>query len=71
LGSHVTFESMQPQDFGKLIEPLIGPAANAVAGLYQALWQTRGNTISPTTSAQQLLNITPRNVEKWLAETLS
>ncbi|WON78297.1 SDR family oxidoreductase [Serratia sp. UGAL515B_01] len=70
LGRHVTFESLQPQDFGTLIEPLFGPAANAVVGLYQALWQVSSNTISATTSAQQLLNMTPRNVEKWLADTL-
>ncbi|KEY56988.1 SDR family oxidoreductase [Serratia sp. DD3] len=71
LGRDVIFESMEPQDFGKLVEPLIGPAANAVVGLYQALWQAPGNTISPATSAQQLLNIIPRNVERWLTETLS
>ncbi|WP_337263056.1 MULTISPECIES: NmrA family NAD(P)-binding protein [unclassified Serratia (in: enterobacteria)] len=71
LGRDVIFESMKPQDFGKLVEPLIGPAANAVVGLYQALWQTSGNTIFPAMSAQQRLNIIPRNVERWLDETLS
>ncbi|HHG5368192.1 TPA: SDR family oxidoreductase [Pseudomonas aeruginosa] len=70
LGCPVTFESVQPQSFGKLLEPMLGPAAAAVVAQYEGLWQTSANTIEPDTSAQQLLGITPRTVQQWLADTL-
>ncbi|MDF0606543.1 NAD(P)H-binding protein [Neisseriaceae bacterium TC5R-5] len=70
-GRSVTFEEMEPQKFGKLLQPLLGPATGAVTGFYQAMWQIRSNTLSPATSAQQLLDVTPRNVERWLTEILN
>ncbi|MFA1729216.1 SDR family oxidoreductase, partial [Xanthomonas nasturtii] len=41
----VCFQSVLPADFGKQLEPLLGPATTAMAGFYQALWQTPANTI--------------------------
>lgn len=70
LGRPVTYESIEPAYFGKRIEPLLGPAAAAVAGLYQALAGVHNNTIAPHTSAQRLLGITPRSVQQWLQEVL-
>lgn len=67
----VRFENMEPQEFGKLLQPLLGPASGAVTEFYQAMWRSNGNTISAATSAQRLLNVTPRTVEKWLAEVLA
>ncbi len=64
----VQFQRVQPEAFGKQLQPLLGPAAMAVAGFYQALWQTPANTIHFATSAQQLLGSTPRSVEQWLKD---
>ncbi|MCC8536606.1 SDR family oxidoreductase [Xanthomonas axonopodis pv. poinsettiicola] len=64
----VRFHSVLPAEFGKQLEPLLGPAAMAVAGFYQALWQTSHSTVDPATSAQQLLGITPRSVDQWLKD---
>lgn len=64
----VQFQRVQPEAFGEQLQPLLGPAAMAVAGFYQALWQTPANTINPATSAQQLLGSTPRSVEQWLKD---
>ncbi|MEQ7892592.1 SDR family oxidoreductase [Xanthomonas arboricola] len=66
LGRAVQFSSLQPEEFGKRLEPLLGPAAMAVAGFYQALWQTPQNTIDPSTSAQHLLGLTPLTTTQWL-----
>ncbi|APP75490.1 hydroxylase [Xanthomonas vesicatoria ATCC 35937] len=66
----VHFRPVQPEAFGEQLQPLLGPAAMAVAGFYQALWQTPANTITPATSAQQLLGSTPRSVEQWLQDLL-
>ncbi|WP_281686605.1 SDR family oxidoreductase [Pseudomonas citronellolis] len=71
LGRNVSFESVQPLDFRALLEPMLGaPAAAAVAGQYQTLWQSADNAIAPATCAQRLLGIHPRSVQQWLAETL-
>ncbi|MCC4601145.1 NmrA family NAD(P)-binding protein [Xanthomonas melonis] len=67
-GRDVQFQPMQPEAFGEQLQPLLGPAAMAIAGFYQALWQTHANTINPATSAQQLLGSTPRSVEQWLKD---
>ncbi|MBB6487086.1 SDR family oxidoreductase [Rhizobium lusitanum] len=66
----VSFESLAPDEFGKLIEPMFGPAAANVVGLYTALWEAPANVIAEETSAQRLLGLTPRNVSQWLAEAL-
>ncbi|MCC5095058.1 MULTISPECIES: SDR family oxidoreductase [Xanthomonas] len=70
LGRDVVFESITPQAFGALIEPLIGPASAAIAAFYGALQGSPTNTISHDTSAQTLFGIAPRSVQQWLGETL-
>lgn len=69
-GREIVFESISPETFGTLIEPLLGPAASAVAGFYGVLQQGHANTIVPGNSAQTLLGISPRSVQQWLAEVL-
>jgi hypothetical protein len=71
LGREIRFESLRPEAFGELIKPLLGPAAGAVVGLYQALADTQANTIRQDTSAQKLLGIAPRDVQQWLSEAVS
>ncbi|WP_066721915.1 MULTISPECIES: NmrA family NAD(P)-binding protein [Hyphomicrobiales] len=69
-GRPIDFEALTPEQFGELINPMFGPAAAGVAGLYQALSQAPANVIAEDTSAQKLLGLTPRSVKQWLAETL-
>lgn len=66
----VSYKDIDPVFFGKQIEPLLGPAAAAVVGLYQALASVRSNTIDPRTSAQTLLGLSPRSVQQWLQEVV-
>lgn len=70
-GRTIAFEALTPGAFGKLIEPMLGPAAAGVVGLYQALSQATDNVISEDTSAQNLLGLKPRSVQQWLAEVLA
>lgn len=70
-GRSITFEALTPDAFGKLIEPMLGPATAGVVGLYQALSQATDNVISEDTSAQNLLGLQPRSVQQWLAEVLA
>ncbi|WP_269791081.1 hypothetical protein [Stenotrophomonas sp. Iso1] len=70
LGRDVAFESITPEAFGAMIEPLIGPASAAIAAFYGALQSSPTNTISHDTSAQALFGIAPRSVQQWLGETL-
>lgn len=65
-----TFVALTPEGFGKLIEPMFGPAAAGVVSLYQALSQAPDSVIAEDTSAQRLLGLTPRSVKQWLAEAL-
>ncbi|MCX5581661.1 NmrA family NAD(P)-binding protein [Kaistia terrae] len=69
-GRTVTFEALTPDAFGKLIEPMLGPATVGVVGLYQALSGAADNVIADDTSAQHLLGLEPRSVRQWLAEML-
>jgi len=68
-GRKVVFESLQPEEFGKLLAPLFGEgaAAEVVAG-YKSKGQTTDSAIDTGTSAQRLLGIVPRTVEQWLSE---
>lgn len=68
LGRDVHFEAITPDDFGRLITPLFGPATASVTALYQALNQQDANTIGEDKSAQRLLGLAPRAVTQWLAE---
>lgn len=67
-GRTTTFEALTPDAFAKLNEPMLGPAAAGVVGLYQVLSQATDNLISEDTSAQNLLGLQPRSVQQWLAE---
>ncbi len=69
LNHPVSFNSLTPEAFGKMIAPLFGegPAAGVVAG-YQAQAMASANAITAATSAQQLLGLAPRTLPQWLAE---
>lgn len=69
LGRAVSFSSLEPEAFGEMIAPLFGTgaAAGVVAG-YQAQAQASANAIAQETSAQRLLELTPRTLQQWLAE---
>lgn len=71
-GRRVIFESLQPEEYGKMLVPLFGEvaAAGVVAG-YKAHAQAKNNEINEKTSAQKLLGKTPRTVEQWLSEVLT
>lgn len=64
----VQFKAQSPEDFGKLLEPMFGPAAANVTAFYQALATLDDNVIAEETSAQRLLGLMPRSVETWLAD---
>ncbi|MCV4274908.1 hypothetical protein OH710_19890 [Pseudomonas capsici] len=68
LGGPVSFEAATPEDFGDLLRPMFGPAADPVVELYRALAQAKANVIDERTSAQRLLGLKPRTVDQWLAE---
>nr|WP_051112876.1 hypothetical protein [Mesorhizobium loti] len=57
-GRTISFDALTPEAFGKLIEPMFGPAAANVVGFYQALSQVPDNVIAEVTSAQRLLGLT-------------
>lgn len=69
LNHPVSFNSLTPEAFGKMIAPLFGEgaAAGVVAG-YQAQAMASANAITAATSAQQLLGLAPRTLPQWLAE---
>lgn len=69
-GRNVTFETLTPEAFGKLIEPFFGPAFASVVGFYQAHWRAPANTIDTRTSSQTLLGIEPDSIQTWLANSL-
>lgn len=62
----VEFEAQSPEEFRKLLEPMLGPAAANIAAFYQALSTLNENVIDEETSAQRLLGLVPRSVENWL-----
>lgn len=65
-GRKISYEGITPDVFGELINPMFGPAADPVVGLYRLLNSQGGNTIRLGNSAQQLLGITPRPLTQWL-----
>ncbi|UXT61316.1 NmrA family NAD(P)-binding protein (plasmid) [Agrobacterium fabrum] len=64
----VQFEAQSPEDFRKLLEPMLGPASTNVAAFYFALATLDENVIAEETSAQRLIGLVPRSVDKWLAD---
>jgi hypothetical protein len=69
LGHPVSFSSLEPDAFGEMIAPLFGAgaAAGVVAG-YRAQAKASANAITPETSAQRLLGLTPRTLQQWLLD---
>ena len=67
LGREVRYEGITPEAFGELITPLFGPAAAPVVDLYRTLNEQDSNIIGEDNSAQVLLRLAPRPVERWLA----
>lgn len=69
LGREVVFEAVVPAEFGKNIASVVGEAAAAgVVALYQGLWEAPALVIDDATSAQRKLGLTPRTIERWLAD---
>jgi hypothetical protein len=69
LGRKVTYESITPEAFGEILTPLLGAAAAAgVVTGYKARAHGSADAIAARTSAQQVLGLTPRRVQQWLAE---
>ena len=68
-GKDVVFEPITPEELRTSLAPLMGEGAAAdVAGAYQAMSTMPGRSISPETSAQKLLGVTPRTIDQWLAD---
>ncbi|QNP68838.1 NAD(P)H-binding protein [Streptomyces roseirectus] len=69
LGRDVVFEPITPEEFRTSVAPVIGEGAAAdVAGAYQAMSTMPGRPITPETSAEKLLGVTPRTTGQWLAD---
>ncbi|WP_329048565.1 NAD(P)H-binding protein [Streptomyces violaceus] len=68
-GRDVVFEPVSPDEFRTSLAPVIGegPAAG-IAEAYQAMSAMPGRPIAPETSAQKLLDLTPRTTTQWLAD---
>jgi uncharacterized protein YbjT (DUF2867 family) len=68
-GKDVVFEQITPEQFRSSVAPLIGegPAAD-VAGAYAAMSTLPDRSITPESSAQKLLGITPRTTGQWLTD---
>jgi uncharacterized protein YbjT (DUF2867 family) len=65
----VRFEAIEPEEFGRLITPVLGEAA--VAPVVQSYKYRQGRTgefIPEERSAQKLLAMHPRSVEQWLRD---
>ena len=68
-GQQIKFESLMPEEFGKMLAPLLGEEASAgVAAVYKAHYLASDNAINSQTSAQKLLGVKPRTVQQWLAD---
>ncbi|WP_327748097.1 SDR family oxidoreductase [Streptomyces europaeiscabiei] len=68
-GRDVSFEAISPDEFRTSVAPLIGegPAAG-IAEAYRVMSAMPGRSIAPESSAQKLLDITPRTTTQWLAD---
>lgn len=69
LGQDVRFEAISPARYGELIIPLFGEAAVApVIASYEHRQHQPGELIPEARSAQALLDLSPRSVERWLRD---
>lgn len=66
LGRPVRYESMDPEELGRLLTPIMGPGVAPVVATYQMHATQPHAQISAERSAQQLLGLSPRSVEQWL-----
>ncbi|MEH0554017.1 NmrA family NAD(P)-binding protein [Streptomyces sp. B21-101] len=68
-GKDVVFEPLTPEQLRTSLAPLIGegPAAD-VSGMYAAMSTLPDRSVAPESSAQKLLDITPRTTGQWLAD---
>lgn len=69
LGREVRFESMEPDEFERLITPLFGPGAAPVADSYRWRATQPHELVGEENSAQRRLGMTPRTVVQWLRGT--
>lgn len=68
-GKPVTFETLSPEDFGRLILPMFGEeGALPVVESYKYRQGQPDGVILEDRSAQKLLGIAPRSVEQWLRD---
>lgn len=70
LDHDIGYEAITPAEFGQLLTPLFGPAADPIVGLYQALNLQTEYTIADQNSAQQILNLRPRPVTQWMSDVM-
>ncbi|PPG28622.1 hydroxylase [Pseudoclavibacter sp. RFBG4] len=68
LGQPVSFESSDPDQFGKSLVLLIGPGAEPVVDSYKWRATQPDEAIGEATSAQRRLGISPRSVTEWLGQ---
>ncbi|WP_413943592.1 SDR family oxidoreductase [Bdellovibrio sp. HCB-162] len=68
-GKKITFESLKPAEYGKLLVPLFGEiAAAGVEEIYNTIEKSKENVINRNTSAQNVLDFKPRSIEQWLSD---
>lgn len=67
LGRDVRFESLDPEEFGRLLAPMIGErGARPVVDSYKWRQGQPDEVIPENQSAQGRLGLTPRTIEQWL-----
>ena len=67
LGRAVAYEQLTPEQFGELLAPLFGSAAQPVVKLYTLLNQQPSHTINLEVSAQRLLGLELSGIRAWLS----
>lgn len=67
LGVSVHYEGITPAEFGALIAPILGSAADSVVALYEALNSEPAFAIPEDNNAQRLLGIEPMSIPQWLS----
>lgn len=68
-GRPILYDAMTPEAFGDMIIPMFGePGARPVIDSYVWRASQSDETIPEDTSAQKLLGLHPRRVDKWLRD---
>lgn len=69
LGRDVRFESLDPEAFGQLLVPIFGErGARPVVDSYKRRQSQADEVIPENRSAQRLVGLTPRRIERWLED---